>query len=65
MLLADFIVLIRDFLFAMLSMGSTYIGAFFSMYVFSDISVGQLMIAVGVTSVFLGLIMKLFGGDNE
>ena len=66
MVFAEFIVLIRDFLFSMLSMVSTYIGAFFSMYIFDDISLGQLFIAVGVIGVILGFVMKLFkGGDEE
>lgn len=66
MIFAEFIVLIRDFLFGMLSMVSTYIGAFFSIYVFNDISLGQLFIVLGVVGVILGLVMKLFkGGDDE
>lgn len=66
MIFAEFIVLIRDFLFAMLSMVSTYIGAFFSMYIFDDISLGQIFIALGVVGVILSLILKpLKGGDDE
>ena len=65
MILSEFIVLIRDFLFSMLSMSSTYIGAFFSMYIFSDISVGQHVIVLGVVTFLISLVLNLFKGDDD